>query len=100
MATAYWLAMCGRVRACRDAGMTIQQAADHLRCSYDTVHKYAHEGQIKFKKPSNLEDSDWPLIKALLADGMGITVIMKKFDTSYYHLKNFIERMRENETTL
>jgi len=48
--TTYWLTMCERVRACRDAGMTIQQAADHLRCSYDTVHKYAHEGQIKFKK--------------------------------------------------
>lgn len=98
--TTYWLTMCERVRACRDAGMTIQQAADHLRCSYDTVHKYAHEGQIKFKKPSNLEDSDWPLIKALLADGMYFTHIQKKFNVGYYTLKRFITEHQEDESII
>ena len=36
--------------------------------------------------------------KALLDDGMQITVIMKKFNTGYYTLKRFIKEHKLNDT--
>lgn len=98
--TTYYLAMVERVRQCATDGLTVAQTAERLNCSTHTILNYAQSAGISFHKPSNLEDSDWPLIKALLDDGMHITVMMKKFNTSYYTLKRFIEGHQKNESII
>ena len=95
--TTYYLAMVERVRQCATDGLTVAQAAERLNCSSWNILKYGNSAGISFRKPPSLEESDWPLIKALLDDGMGVTIIMKKFNVGYYTLKRFIAEHNNNE---
>jgi len=98
--TTYYLAMVERVRECAADGLTVAQAAERLNCSSWNILKYGNSAGISFRKPPSLEESDWPLIKALLADGMHITVMMKKFNVGYYTLKRFITEHQEDESII
>lgn len=95
--TTYYMAMVERVRQCATDGLTVAQAAERLNCSSWNILKYGNSAGISFRKPAPLEDSDWPVIKALLDDGMGITILMTKFNVGYYTLKRFIARHSNNE---
>ena len=95
--TTYYLAMVERVRQCAADGLTVAQAAERLNCSSWNILKYGNSAGISFRKPASLDDDDWPLIKALLDDGMYITHIQKKFNVGYYTLKRFIAEHSNNE---
>ena len=95
--TTYYLAMVERVRQCAADGLTVAQAAERLNCSSWNILKYGNSAGISFRKPASLDSDDWPLIKALLDDGMGITTIMTKFNVGYYTLKRFITEHSKNE---